>query len=50
MDKSLLAKAIASANVRSYVPKPSVLKKSGGKFKVTSIQQHVHQKKRLIHR
>ena len=50
-DKNLLAKAAACANVRGYLVKQSALKRSGaGKFKVSSLQQHVFQKKRLIHR
>lgn len=49
-DKNLLAKAAACANVRGYLVKQSAIRKSGGKFKVTTLQQHVYQKKRLIHR
>lgn len=49
-DRNLLAKAAACANVRGYLVKQSAMKRSGGKFKVSSLQQHVYQKKRLIHR
>jgi DNA repair exonuclease SbcCD ATPase subunit len=49
-DRNLLAKAAACANVRGYLVKQNAIKKTGGKFKVTSLQQHVYQKKRLIHR
>lgn len=49
-DRNLLAKAAACANVRGYLVKQSAVKKVGGKFKVTTLQQHVYQKKRLIHR
>ncbi|KAI9245151.1 P-loop containing nucleoside triphosphate hydrolase protein [Helicostylum pulchrum] len=49
-DKNLLAKAAACANVRGYLVKQSAIRKAGGKFKVTTLQQHVYQKKRLIHR
>jgi DNA repair exonuclease SbcCD ATPase subunit len=49
--RNLLAKAAACANVRGYLVKQSsATKKVGGKFKVTTLQQHVYQKKRLIHR
>lgn len=49
-DRNLLAKAAACANVRGYLVKQNAIKKTGGKFKVTNLQQHVYQKKRLIHR
>ncbi|CAO3630895.1 unnamed protein product [Mucor fragilis] len=49
-DRNLLAKAAACANVRGYLVKQNAVKKVGGKFKVTSLQQQVHQKKKLIHR
>jgi chromosome segregation ATPase len=49
-DRNLLAKAAACASVRGYLVKQNAIKKTGGKFKVTSLQQHVYQKKRLIHR
>lgn len=49
-DRNLLAKAAACANVRGYLVKQSAIKRSGGKFQVTTLQQHVYQKKRLIHR
>lgn len=50
INKNLLAKAIACANVRGYLTKQSSFKKVGGNFKVASLQQHVHQKKKMIHR
>ncbi|KAI8985865.1 hypothetical protein BDB01DRAFT_66165 [Pilobolus umbonatus] len=50
VDKALLAKAAACANVRGYVIKQNITKKTGGNFKVCSLQQHVYQKKRLIHK
>ncbi|KAI8641575.1 P-loop containing nucleoside triphosphate hydrolase protein [Parasitella parasitica] len=49
-DRNLLAKAAACANVRGYLVKQNAIKKVGGKFKVTSLQQQVYQKKKLIHR
>ncbi|CAO0793737.1 unnamed protein product [Mucor circinelloides] len=49
-DRNLLAKAAACANVRGYLVKQNAVKKVGGKFKVTSLQQQVYQKKKLIHR
>lgn len=51
MGKSLVAKALACANVRGYLSsRQNGVKKSGGKLKVTSLQQHVHQKKKMIHK
>ncbi|CEP16969.1 hypothetical protein [Parasitella parasitica] len=49
-ERNLLAKAAACANVRGYLVKQNAIKKVGGKFKVTSLQQQVYQKKKLIHR
>lgn len=49
-NRNLLAKAAACANVRGYLVKQRAMKKFGGKFEVATLQQHVYQKKRLIHR
>ncbi|KAL9544257.1 hypothetical protein MBANPS3_007717 [Mucor bainieri] len=49
-DRNLLAKAAACANVRGYLVKQNAVKRVGGKFNVTSLQQQVYQKKKLIHR
>ncbi|OBZ84268.1 Kinesin-like protein KIF21A, partial [Choanephora cucurbitarum] len=48
--RNLLAKAIACASVRGYLIKQNAVKKAGGKFQVTTLQQNVYQKKKFIHK
>ncbi|KAI8073470.1 P-loop containing nucleoside triphosphate hydrolase protein [Gilbertella persicaria] len=48
--RNLLAKAIACASVRGYLVKQNAVKKAGGKFQVTTLQQNVYQKKKFIHK